>query len=360
MLRSLPWIILGGIALIVGVIVVPVLGTYFYMRSPQRVVIGAFVKLLETKSLAFELQLEQETKDGFSLNAKGALDKRQLSEPAADLAFSFQAGQSFYGNGVARAKDGQLYLRFDQVVGIPDLLPGALQSTWADIDMSALIAVGKERVFPLSSGNLTEEDLQVMKMMIEKHIPVAAVDSGVAATVDHLPTMHYRIELDRAAARDMAAEIQAAVKGAPLTADEQGALGRQVALLPPINGEIWVAKGDGRLAAAVIVIGRGDHATHLNVKFSRYEQPVAIDLPVDSRPLIELVRRLIGNTLSKVTLKLPFEIPAPILDIEMKIPTLNLPSGGNGGPQEKTGGLPDLLRLFYGTDKPFSEPIKNQ
>jgi hypothetical protein len=360
MLRSLPWIILGGIALIVAVIVAPILGTYFYLRSPQRVVTNAFVRLLEAKSFAFDLQLEQATKDGFSLNSKGALDKSLLSKPLADLTFSFQSGQSFYGNGEARAKDGQLYLRFAQIAGVPEVLPGALQSVWAGIGMDALIAVGKEQVFPQAAGNLTEDDLQAIRAMIEKHVPVTAVGYGKAATIDYLPTMHYAVQLDRVAAREMAAEIKAAVKGAPLSAEEQAALARQIAALPPINGEIWVAKSDGRLAAAVVVIGKGDPTTHLNVGFSRYDQPVIAEAPMDSRPLIELVRRLIGNTLSKVTLRLPFEIPAPILDIEMKIPTVDLPAGGRSGAPENLGGLPDLIKLFYGTDKPFADPLKRR
>jgi hypothetical protein len=360
MLRSLPWIILGGIVLIVGVIITPLLGMYFYLRSPQRVVTGAFEKLLEAKSFSFDLQAEQAEKDSFSLNVGGSLDKRSLVSPISQAEFSFRSGQSFYGNGEVRAKDGQIYLRFDRVVGIPNLLPGALQSMWTGIGVDALLAVGKEKVLPQSTGNMTEEDLQAIKAIVEKHLPIIAVGSGKDAVIDSVPALRYSIGLDRVEALEMISEIEAAAKGAPLSDEERAAAKQAVSALPTFTGDVWVFKSDGRLAACVIVVGRGDQAMHLNMKFFRYDQPVVAEAPINSRPLIELIRRFIGSTLSGVSLKLPFEIPMPILKMEVKMPTVDLPVGGTGAAPENLGELPDLIKLFYGTDHPFSDPLKRK
>lgn len=348
---------MGGVVLIAGVIVTQLVGTYLYLQSPDRVVAGAFTRLLDAKSLDLSLETTQAAKDGFSLNAKGSLDKQTLSRPVADLTFAFQTGgQAFYGNGQAKAKDGQMYLRFDQIAGIPGLLPGALQSIWAGLDMESLIAVGKENIFPQATGNFTEADLQTLRTIIEKHLPVAPVGKGEATVLDSVPVMHYRVVTDKTELKDLLTEVQTLVKGSALSPDEQTAIAKTIAGLSPIAGEIWVAKSDGRLNAALIVVGRGDQAVHVNIQFSHYDRPVVVEAPMDARPLIELLRRMIGNTLAGVTVKLPFDIPLPILQIEQKIPEVNLPSGtGSGG---KLNGVPDVLKLFYGTDKPFGPEIK--
>lgn len=357
MLRSLPWIILGGVVLIAGVIVTQLLGTYLYLQSPDRVATGAFTRLLDAKSFDLALETTQVAKDGFSLNAKGSLDKQTLSRPVADLTFSFQTGgQAFYGNGQAKAKDGQLYLRFDQIAGIPGLLPGALQSIWAGLDMDSLIAVGKENIFPQATGNFTEADLQTLRTIIEKHMPVAVAGKGEATVLDSVPVMHYHVVTDKARLKDLLTEVQTLVKGSALSPDEQAGINKSITSLPPMTGEIWVAKSDGRLNAALIVIGLGDQAVHVNLQLTHYDRPVAVDAPIDARPLIELLRRMIGTTLAGVTVKLPFDIPVPILQIEQKIPEVNLPSGSGAG--GKVNGVPDVLKLFYGTDKPFGPDIK--
>lgn len=357
MLRSLPWIILGGIVLIAGVVVIQLVGTYLYLQSPERVATGAFTRLLDAKSFDVALETTQTAKDGFSLNADGSLDKQVLSKPVANLTFSFQTGgQAFYGNGQAKARDGQMYLRFDQIAGIPGLLPGALQSIWAGLDMESLIAVGKENIFPQAAGNFTEADLQTLRAIIEKHMPVAVAGKGEDTVFDSVPVMHYHVVADKAKLKDLLTEVQTLVKGSALSPDEQTGISQTLANLPPITGEIWVAKSDGRLNAALIVVGRGDQAVHVNVHFSHYDRPLIVDAPMDARPLIELFRRMVGNTLAGVTVKLPFDIPLPILQIETKIPVVNLPSGtGSGG---QLNGVPDLLKLFYGTDKPFGPEIK--
>lgn len=356
--RSLPWIIVGGVALIAGIVIAPLLGTYFYLKSPDRAVAGAFSKLLEAKSFNIELAASQADEAGFSINAEGDLDKRFLTRPVADLSFSFQAPhQSFYGKGELRATDGKIYLRFGQIAGIEGLLPGALQAIWADIDAQPLVAVLKDSLFPQSPGTLTEDDLQAIKGMVKRNMPIAVIGKGEASWVGMEQALHYRIRLDKAKLVDLAMEIQSAVKGSSLGPDERRGLSHTLASYPEVTGEAWVRKSDGRLVALTAVAGKGETAMHINAKFSQYDRQVSASAPLEAQPLIALFRRALGSTLGEVKLKLPFDIPAPILAIEQKIPQVNLPPGDKGG-EGNLGGLPDLIKLFYGTDKPFAEDAR--
>jgi hypothetical protein len=353
MRRIILFVILGGIVLIAGVIVFQLLGTYWYLKSPTRVVNGAFTHLLDAKSFDLALEAQDDGANGLSFNVKGPLDKRVLTAPVADLKFSFQAqGQTFYGNGQAQAKDGSIYLRFDQIAGIPNLLPGALQSTWADMDVNTLLAVARDRLFPDITNDFTEADLQAIVAIGKKHIPFSPLSAGTPVFIDNVLTTPYKVVLDRAILLDLFTELKAAVKGAPLDAGENKELAKIVTGMPPVTGEVWVARNDGTLREALLVAKGPSSSFHLDLRFSDYNKNTTVTPPADSQPLIELVRRLSGTSLSGVKVALPFDIPVPILNVNMGIPTVPL-ANGKGGTGKTAGPLPNLIKLFYGTDHPF-------
>jgi hypothetical protein len=353
MRRIILWIILGGIILIAMVIVFQLLGTYWYLQSPTRVVNGAFTHLLDAKSFNLNLQAEDDAKNGMSFNVNGPIDKRVLTAPVADLKFSFQApGQTFYGNGQAQAKDGSIYLRFDQIAGIPNTLPGALQSIWAGLDVNTLLAVAHDRLFPEASGDFTEADLQAIVAIVRRHIPFAPTGSDTPIFIDNVLTTPYNIVLDRAAMLNIFSEIKTAVKGSPLDDNEKAAVAKTVSDLPPITGEIWVSRSDGTLREALLVVKGSTSSFHLDLRFSNYDKTVRVTPPVDHQSLIELIRRLAGTSLSGVKVQLPFNIPVPIANVEMGVPTVPVATGSNEG-GKAAGPLPNLIKLFYGTDQPF-------
>jgi hypothetical protein len=354
MRRIILWVILGGITLIAGVIVFQLLGTYWYLKSPARVVNGAFTRLLDAKSFNLNLQAEDDAKNGTSFNVSGPINKQVLTAPVADLKFSFQAqGQTFYGNGQAQAKDGNIYLRFDQIAGIPNVLPGALQSIWAGLDVNTLLAVGHDRFFPEAAGGFTEADLQAIVAIARRHIPFSPIGSGgTPIFIDNVLTTPYKIVLDRSAMLALFSEIKAAVKGSSLDDDEKATLAKIVADLPPISGEIWVSREDGTLREALLVTKGAASSFHLDLRFSDYNKTVSVVTPVDHQPLIELIRRLAGTSLSGVKVQLPFDIPVPILNVDMGVPTVPVATGSNGT-GKAAGELPNLIKLFYGTDQPF-------
>jgi len=355
MRRIILWIIIGGIVLVAGVILFQLLGTYWYLKSPTRAVNGAFTHLLDAKSFNLNLQAQDDGKDGLSFNVSGPIDKRVLTAPVADLKFSFQAqGETFYGNGQAQAKDGKIYLRFDQIAGIPKVLPGALQSIWAGLDVNTLLAVGRDQLFPEATSDFTEDDLQAIIAMARRRVPFLPVGSGgVPIFIDNVLTTPYKIVLDRAALSDLFLEIKAAVKGSPLDDQEKATLKQTVSGLPPVTGEIWVSRNDGTLKEALLIAKSDASSFHLDLRFSDYDKTVSVAPPTDYQPLIELIRRLSGTSLSGVKLRLPFDFPVPILNINMGVPTLPEATGTGGG-TKTPGPLPDLIKLFYGTDHPFA------
>lgn len=354
MRRIIFWAVLGGITLIAGVIVFQLLGTYWYMRSPSRVVTGAFTRLLDAKSFHIDLKAQDDAKDGLSFNVSGPIDKRVLTAPAADMKFSFQAGgQTFYGNGQAQAKDGKVFLRFDQIAGIPKVLPGALQSIWAGLDVNTLLAVARDRLFPEITGDFSEADLQEVVAVTRRHIPFSTNGGGAPVFIDNVLTTPYKVVIDRGALSNIFSEVKAAVKGSPLDGNEKAAIAKAVSAMPPITGEIWVSKNDGTLREALLIAKGKDSSFHLDIRFSDYDKTVKVNPPSSDQPLIELIRRLTGTSLSGVKVQLPFDIPVPILNINMGIPTVPVATGGTGT-NKTPGPLPNLIKLFYGTDKPFS------
>jgi hypothetical protein len=358
MRRFLPWIILGGVALFVIVIMAQILGTYFYLKSPERAVAGAFAKLLHAKSFRIDLEAAQQAPHGFSLRTEGGIDKRVITRPVADMVFSFQApDQSFYGKGDLKAVDGKLYLRFSEIAGIDGLLPGSLQAIWAGMDMQTLVAIAKEGLFPESEGSLTEDDLKTIAQMAAEGMPIAVYGKGEMTWVGTDQAMRYPVRVDKTKLSALISEINAAVKGAPLSGDENRHIARAVASYPEISGEVWIGRSDGRLLAMTAIVGQDERALHVSAKISRYDQPVAAEAPLDPQPLITLFRRAFGSTLGGMKMKLPFDLPVPIWEIEQNIPQVDLPPGEKGG-EGGLGGLPDLVKLFYGTDKPFGEGIR--
>ncbi len=357
MRRFLPWIILGGITIIAAIVAVKEVGTLLYLRSPERVVAGAFTHLLNAKSFTVALEAADDAPNGLSFKVGGMLDKRQLAKPVADLDFSFQtAGQGFYGNGQAKAKDGEIYLRFDQIAGIPNVQPGALQAIWADLNVGALLTVGRDQLFPQATGNLTEADLVAIKEIALKHIPLIPLGKGDSGWLGLVAVEHYRIGLDRDELKALVIEIKTAVKGSELGDAERNDVAKTVAGLPSVTGEVWIARNDGTLRAAVITAKGKESTFHLNIRLSDYDKQMAVDAPAVSQPLIELVRRLSGPTLGNAAVKLPFTIPVPIYDARAQIPEIS--GTASSGPAKNLGGLPNLIRLFYGTDTPFAPAKK--
>jgi len=351
MKRIIFWIILGGIALIAGVIVFQLLGTYWYLRSPERVVHGAFERLVDAKSFDLEVRAQDDAKDGLSFNVSGPVDKRLLTAPAADLQFSFAAPrQSFSGSGQAKAKDGKIYLNFDRVDGLPKVLPDALQSIWAALDVQTLLAVGRDRLFPEATTDFTEADLQAIVAIARRHIPFTPTKTEMPVFIDNVLCTPYQVVLSRPALLAIFTEIKTAVKGAPLSADEQAELARVVGALPSVTGEVWIAQNDGSLREALLVAHTGDSSFHIDLRFSNYDRSVSVAPIAGAQPLISLIRRLAGTSLSGVKLQLPFDIPVPILDVNMGAPTVPESAGGTS---KAMGPLPNLIKLFYGTDQLF-------
>jgi hypothetical protein len=327
------------------------LGTYLYLRSPERAVDGAFERLIDAKGLDLNVQAADDAKDGLSFNVSGSIDKRVLTAPVADLQFSFNAPrQSFSGSGQARAKDGNIYLRFDRIDGIPKVLPDALGSIWAGLDVQTLLAVGRDRLFPEATTDFTEADLQAIVAIARRHIPFAPTKNELPVFIDNVLCTPYRVVLSRSSMFAIFTETKTAVKGAPLSAGEQAELSRVVDALPPVTGEVWIARNDGSLREALLIAKGATSSFHIDLRFSNYDKPVNVAPPAGVQPLISLIRRLASASLTGVKLQLPFDIPVPILDVNMGVPTVPSPSGGTS---KTLGPLPDLIKLFYGTDQLF-------
>jgi hypothetical protein len=233
------------------------------------------------------------------------------------------------------------------------VLPGALQSIWADLNMNALLVVGKDQLFPQATGDLTEDDLVSIKNIALKHIPFIPLGQGDSGWLGLVAVEHYRIGFDRDQLSALIGEIKNAAKDSPLTDAEKNEIAKTVANLPPVSGEVWIARDDGTLRAAVFTVKNKDSDLHLNLRFSDYDKTLTVDVPPSSQPLIELVRRLTGPTLTNTALKLPFTIPVPIYNVNEPIPVV--PNAEPGGTGKNLGPLPDLIRLFYGTDTLFAK-----
>jgi len=354
MRRLILWIILGGVVLIAGVIIFQLLGTYFYMRSPQRVVDGAFTRFLDAKSFNFSLEGQNDAKDGLLFKVSGSMDKSVITAPIAEIKFSFDApSQKMVASGQAVANDGKLYFSFDKLVGLNDVLPGTIQSLWTEIGFESLLAVVRDRVFPDATGNFTEADLKEVAVVVKKHLPFSVSSEGKQLFIGNVLVIPYDVILDRKALIKIAKEIKTAVKGEALSSQENIEIEKYFSSMPAVTGQVWVGKKDGMLREMVLVTKGNDTAFHLNLHFSDYDKTVTANPPNGAKPLAELFRRLFGTSLSGVKPKLPFDLPAPIWDINMSIPVVTLPEGGSGGSQKTLGGLPNLLKLFYGTDKLF-------
>jgi len=356
MRRIILWSVLGGITLIVVVVVFQLLGTYWYLKSPTCVVNGAFTRLLDAKSFTLNLQAEDDAKDGLSFNVSGPIDKHVLTAPVADLHFSFQfPARSFSGSGEAKAKDGHVYLNFDQISGISNIAPGALRSIWAALDVNTLLAVAADRLFPETTANFSEGDLQAIVMIAKRHIPFAPTKTGSPVFIDNVLVESYGIVMDRPALLALFSEIKAAVKGSPLDAAEKADLEKTVAGLPPATGEAWVARGDGTLREVLLVFKNKGSSFHIDARFSDYNGTVGVTAPAKYEQLIDLIRILAGTSLSGVKMQLPFDLPVPLLNVGMGVPSVPNPSATNK-PGNDLGPLPNLIKLFYGTDQLFQKP----
>lgn len=358
MRRFIPIIIIGGVLLVVGAIVAPLIGTYFYMRSPQKAVEGAFQKLIAAKTFKFSLEAAEDRKNGVSYEVSGSLDKKTVTQPAGDLVFSFNVPDiKFSGEGKARAHEGIVYLQFEKVSGMPDVAPTAFGDIWSGVGVDALLAFAKDLTLPEAAGNLTEDDLQEILSIAKKHLPFAVVRKGAPTFMDNVLVNPYDIVLDRAALNALFTEIKTEVKGSLLDKKEKDAIDGFVSSVPSMVGQVWVSQSDGTLRGMLLIAKNGDYSFHMNLRFSDYDKTVPVAaIPQNAKPLFELIRRLFSTSLAGVKPRLPFDLPVPIYNINMGLPEVSLPAGGNQQ-NVKPGALPNLIRIFYGTDKPFSAEI---
>jgi hypothetical protein len=356
MLRSLPWIILGGIGLIALVVAAQITGTFLYLNSPQKIVSDGFTNSLKAKAFNLAAEGSDDAANGASFSVVGAWDQTMLSQPQGSLKFSFQTGgQKFYGNGELAAKQGQLYVKFSQIAGVANVLPGALDALWAKIDYATLLGIGRSRLVPSSTGSITEADLQAVRTIVAKHIPFVPADNGQPASSGGTQLLHYQVTLDKPALGALFEELGSAIKGEALSDEEKSGTLEWINSIKMESGEVWVNKRGGTVAAGVFVFKNGASSVHINIRFSNYDEPVNAVVPLDARPLIELFNRLFGATLAgggKLPFELPFDLNAvPNYDFDKLDPTKVSVPAGQG---KHYGQGIDWLKVFYGTSTLFN------
>jgi len=352
MLRALPWIIIGGVSLVLAVIIAQLIGTAIYLNSPDRVVRGAFQNLIDARSVRVSLLVDEEGQDGGSLKVDGAIDKSDVLKPLGKFDVSFQtAGQAFYGSGELRLKDGQMYARAQEIAGLPGVLPGSLQSIWAGLNVQSLVAAGERRVTPDIVAAFTDEDAHTLIRIVRDHIPVRPSGTPNTELLENTRVLHIPVTIDAADSVSLVSALEFALYDQARVDKDAPAVRAATAAVTGVLAEVWVAKNDGTLRAMrVVLTPKGGRPLHIALLLSHYNEPVAVDSPLDARPLAELLARLFGPTLKTGATRLPFALPVFQLPGE----ATSAADIKKFGDRDTDGdGLSDEAEIFYGTN-PFN------
>ncbi len=359
MRKRIFWIILAGITLIAMIILAELVATIIYLRSPDRVVSGAFLKLIDAKSLSYSIDAEDSV-IAASGKLRGDMDWKSPTNPIAEASFSFRMGDAVAVSGSVLAAGGKAFVKFDEAKGIPQDFMAALKGDWVSADVVSLYLLAGENAVSLDSY-LSDADVDIIIGTLKKHLPLAAAGKGEDELLGNVYVARYPIAFDKKAALAFIDELHGLLNGQDVSEAKFAAIREAISAMPDWGGDAWVGKADGMLHAMRLALPMGGaERFNLVFSFSDWNKKVESAAPSGSVAIYDLLKRVYSPTLglgsgsSKPQMTLP-EAIRPLTEI----PTVESKSGAGLAPGVQAnrpggGGLIDaLLRLIYGSN-PFS------
>jgi hypothetical protein len=359
MRRYVLWIILGGVIIVSAVVLAELIGTIVYLRSPEKAVAGAFEKLIDAKSVSFNITADR-AKDLVTASAAGSLDKSSPTAPELIADFSYSAENHYSVKGSLVASAGQVFVKFSDTVGLPPELARSFGSAWVGAAVNTLYLIAEDDFISLRS-NLTDSDLAAIASALNGNLPLRAAGKGQDEMLENTYVVRYPVVFDRSAAVAFTNNLRGLLKDQKVSDEKFGQIVAALNAVQDFGGDVWIAKTDGTLRAArfAVPFGAGDNLNVL-ASFSDYDKKVEATAPERFLPAADLFRGLYAPTLgaapSADLSATPYGpavqtlVNPPAVDLKKSAGLeLNAAADTNGG-----GGLMDaILRFFYGSN-PFS------
>jgi hypothetical protein len=224
------------------------------------------------------------------------------------------------------------------------------------LNIQALVSAGERRITPDIVAAFTDEDARTLIGIVREHIPARPAGEANTELLEDTRVLHIPVTIDATESASLVSALEFALYGKERTDKDASAVRAAVSPVGGVLAEVWVAKNDGTLRALRMVITpKAGRPVHLALLLSHYDEPVAVEAPLDARALAELLARLFGPTLKAGAKQLPFALPV------FPLPGEDLGMGGipKVGDRDTDGdGLSDEAELFYGTN-PFNADTDN-
>jgi len=287
-------IILGGI----GLAAVAALAFFMLQPDPQTVLRKAQRKLAAEKTMRVDVDAKlavapQDFSDAVTLSATSVditlrvdLDRGDPVNPASVSMFSFMQGSGAAATklaGESRKKDGRHYLRLEEAGDLDAGIADRLKGVWVASDRSFL-----EFLMPPDERSLAEHPLDGagVAAMTQAFMNVDAFTVTSKLPDEKLgdaKTRHYAVEMNMESVSALLLKLRESRTGVPITAEDVLAVTADIARWGRPVGEVWIDKRTGKFLKVGLItpvdVGGAEGAAGGTVTFSRYGQPVVVDVP---------------------------------------------------------------------------------
>lgn len=350
-------LIFGGI----GIAILAAIVVFLLAPDPQTMVRQATRALVREKTARLDVKarmtaLPLEVGGAVTPSATGVdvvvrtdLDRTDPLNPASVSTFAFTqaaAGGNAKLSGEMRRKDQEWYLRLDAAGGLDAATGKRLISTWVSAKQSFLDILVPPSERALAERPLDAAGLEAMSQAISNVDLLVVTKKLPRETIDGVKTYHEAVSVNMQALSALMLKLRELRTGAPLGSDDVLEATAEIIRWGTPVGEVWIDPHSRRFRRIELATAAGEGAAAgsilLDIDFSRYGQPITVDVP-NAQDIESLLGPLFAKRLTRAG-----ERALAATDTKA---TASAPAPVVGTAADTDGdGLSDSQEAFYGSD----------
>ncbi len=283
------------------------IAAFFYLRSPARLVAKMMSNLSDVKSMEYSARLKAAgpgnalsglSAGGFGLAApgqggapaigeimvdlSGAGDFINLNDPKFKFALNVFAGNLNGGKPIGfdtvALKSG-FFFKVNNVGEIAGFDLSSLSDQWISFVQPAGAPAAQD---------LSSDEIQSLKKAMRK-AKIIRIEAELAPEdVQGVPARHFKFAFDKDGLKNLMADLGKEPYGKKLNGKKLQDFEKSIEAKPMPTGEIWIGQKDSMPYKLVMDLTEKTPAS-LTLAFSRFNQPVQVDAPAQSRPFQDVL-----------------------------------------------------------------------
>ncbi|HJV32878.1 MAG TPA: hypothetical protein VJ694_02520 [Patescibacteria group bacterium] len=214
------------------------------------------------------------------------MDRSDPLKTASVTTFAFTQGTGEKQrklSGEARRKDGRHYLKLEDVGDLSPDAAGRLKGKWVVSDRPYLGFIVPPDERSLAERPLDAAGVAAMAQAFAGVDLFTVTGKKPAEKIGDAMARHYAVEVNMETVSALLLKLREARTGTPIVAEDVMAVTAEIVRWGKPVGEVWIDKRTGKFLKLGLISavqdGESSGAVGGTVTFSRYGQPVAVDVP---------------------------------------------------------------------------------